>query len=90
MIQEHFCKLINNIKCQKAQCVAAFIKMCIGQFAFVLWWYPDNMSTTWVLIQLVCKNRCIETANLKRIAKFQNNTVILEEERLSVPSSGRT
>lgn len=57
MIQEYLCKFINNIKCQKVQCIAASIKMRIGQLAFILWWYPDNMSTPWALIPLVYKNR---------------------------------
>lgn len=57
MLQEHLCKLINNIKCQKVQCIAAPTKMRIGQLAFVLWWYPDTVSTPWALIPLVCKNR---------------------------------
>ena len=74
MIQEHFGKFTNNTKCQKIQCIAAFIKMCVGQFAFILWWstviicpLPGRLFNSYI------RTDDIETANLKRIAEFRNS-----------------
>lgn len=63
MIQGHFCKFINNTTCQKVQCVAAFMKMCIGQFAFVFL-LPGHLLNSYIRID------DIEGANFKRIAEF--------------------
>ena len=63
MIQGHFRKFINNPKCQKVQCIAAFMKVCIGQFAFVFP-LPGHLLNSYVRVD------DIEPANFKRIAEF--------------------
>lgn len=59
------------------------MKMCIGQFAFVFL-LPGHLLNSYIRID------DIESANFKRIAEFWNNSFILGEERLGVPSSGHT
>ena len=80
--------IINNIKWQKGQYIAAFMKCSLVSLllycdgTLLIFPLPGHLLNSHVRID------DLEIANFKRIADFWNSTLIFGEERLGVPSSG--